>query len=144
MLHSIFTQRVRTNFAAQISIYKEEPPVTDLIMIIVYIVAVTSLLSYIKKKSMSVFKRGAGVQESDDLESSTQRHVKEASAQPHTHRAPGKYDTFNKKSLFNTQGAQPHIHETKKYSSMPDASKLPPGYILLNGEPVRVADLEGK
>lgn len=122
-------------------------------MIIVYIVAVTSLLSYIKKKSMSVFKRGAGVQESDDLESSTQRHVKEASmqryvkeasAQHHTHRAPGKYDTFNKKSLFNTQGAQPHIHETKKYSSMPDASKLPPGYILLNGEPVRVADLEGK
>ncbi|WP_029231169.1 hypothetical protein [Butyrivibrio sp. VCB2006] len=57
---------------------------------------------------------------------------------------PGKYDTFNKKSIFNTSGAQPHVHETRKYTSMSDASKLPPGYILLNGEPVRVADLEGK
>ena len=57
---------------------------------------------------------------------------------------PGKYDTFNKKSIFNTSGAQPHVHETMKYTSMSDASKLPPGYILVNGEPVRVADLEGK
>ncbi len=56
-----------------------------------------------------------------------------------------KYDTYNKKSLFRESGSMPHKHETKKYtSSMADASKLPPGYILLNGEPVRVADLEGK
>ncbi len=68
----------------------------------------------------------------------------EASSMPHEHKKPGKYDTFNKKSVFNTAGSQPHVHEAKKYSSMSDASKLPPGYILLNGEPVRVADLEGK
>ena len=69
---------------------------------------------------------------------------KETSAMPHEHKRAGSYDTFNKKSPVNTAGAQPHVHETKKYTSMSDASKLPPGYILLNGEPVRVADLEGK
>ena len=68
----------------------------------------------------------------------------EASSMPQGHKKMGKYDTYNKKSLFNDSGAQPHVHETKKYRSMADASKLPPGYILLNGEPVRVADLEGK
>ena len=61
-----------------------------------------------------------------------------------TYNKPGKHVTYNKKSICNTAGAQPHIHETGKYRSMSDASKLPPGYILLNGEPVRVADLEGK
>ena len=61
-----------------------------------------------------------------------------------TYNKPGKHVTFNKKSIFNTAGAQPHVHETGKYRSMSDASKLPPGYILLNGEPVRVADLDGK
>jgi hypothetical protein len=69
---------------------------------------------------------------------------KEASSMPAGQRKQGKYVTYNKKSFFNESGAQPHVHETKKYKSMSDASKLPPGYILLNGEPVRVADLEGK
>ena len=69
---------------------------------------------------------------------------KEASSMPQGHKKVGKYDTYNKKSIFNDSGSQPHVHETKKYKSMSDASKLPPGYILLNGEPVRVADLEGK
>ena len=41
-------------------------------------------------------------------------------------------------------GTMPHKHEKNHYTSMADASKLPKGYILLNGEPVRVADLEGK
>ncbi len=68
----------------------------------------------------------------------------EASSMPQGHKKVGRYDTYNKKSIFNDSGAQPHLHEAKKYKSMSDASKLPPGYILLNGEPVRVADLEGK
>lgn len=68
----------------------------------------------------------------------------ESSSMPHAHSKPGKYDTYNKKTKSNTSGAMPHRHESKKYTSMSDASKLPPGYILLNGEPVRVADLEGK
>ena len=44
----------------------------------------------------------------------------------------------------NNPGAMPHKHEKNHYTAMADASKLPKGYILLNGEPVRVADLEGK
>ncbi len=56
-------------------------------------------------------------------------------------------------SMFKTRGGKFHSTEsgsmahdrfTGKYRSMADASQLPPGYILLNGEPVRVADLEGK
>ena len=54
------------------------------------------------------------------------------------------YDTFNKKKFGRESGAMPHKHEKTHYTSMADASKLPPGYILLNGEPVREADLEGK
>lgn len=69
----------------------------------------------------------------------------QSSSMPHEHAKPGQYVSFNKKNYMNTAGAQPHVHEAKKYTtSMSDASKLPPGYILLNGEPVRVADLEGK
>lgn len=48
------------------------------------------------------------------------------------------------KGTSGQSGAMPHKHEKGHYTSMPDVSKLPPGYILLNGEPVRVADLEGK
>ena len=73
------------------------------------------------------------------------KQMRESSSMPHTHAKPGQYDTFNKKNFLNSAGAQPHVHESRKYiASMSDASKLPPGYILLNGEPVRVADLEGK
>ena len=70
--------------------------------------------------------------------------VRSASSMEHTHREAGYHDTYNKKTRYNTAGAQPHVHETRKYRSMADASQLPKGYILLNGEPVRVADLEGK
>ena len=70
--------------------------------------------------------------------------VNNPSSMPHTHREPGYHDTYNRKTPYNTAGAQPHVHETRKYKSMADASQLPKGYILLNGEPVRVADLEGK
>jgi hypothetical protein len=68
----------------------------------------------------------------------------DSGAMPHDHRESGTYDTFNRKSIFNTSGSMPHVHSEGHYTSMADASKLPPGYILLNGEPVRVADLEGK
>lgn len=71
---------------------------------------------------------------------------KESGSMPHTHRRPGKYDTFNKKTKFHSResGSMPHEHKKEKYVSMADASNLPKGYILLNGEPVRVADLENK
>lgn len=65
-------------------------------------------------------------------------------AMPHKHKSEGRYDTFNKKSWKHESGAMPHKHEKGHYTSMSDASKLPKGYILLNGEPVRVADLEDK
>ena len=65
-------------------------------------------------------------------------------AMPHVHKPANVYETYNKKSSRNDSGAMPHKHEKNHYTSMADASKLPKGYILLNGEPVRVADLEGK
>ncbi|MCR5669711.1 MAG: hypothetical protein K6G10_01780 [Butyrivibrio sp.] len=68
----------------------------------------------------------------------------QAPSMPHVHPTPGTHVTFNKKSRDNSSGTMPHSHEREKYVSMADASHLPPGYILLNGEPVRVADLEGK
>ena len=68
----------------------------------------------------------------------------EPSAMPHTHRPSGVYDTFNRRSARNDSGTMPHKHEEGHYTSMMDVSKLPKGYILLNGEPVRVADLEDK
>ena len=71
---------------------------------------------------------------------------RETGAMKHAHRRPGKYDTFNKKTKFHSKesGSMPHEHRNEKYVSMADASNLPKGYIPLNGEPVRVADLEGK
>ena len=71
---------------------------------------------------------------------------KESGAMPHAHAKPGKYDTYNKKTKFHSKesGSMPHEHKNDKYRSMADASNLPKGYILLNGEPVRVADLEDK
>lgn len=68
----------------------------------------------------------------------------EASAMPHKHKREGVYETYSRKTHNARPGAMPHKHETRHYTSMSDASNLPKGYILLNGEPVRVADLEGK
>lgn len=78
------------------------------------------------------------------MAASKKKKARESSSIPHEHAKPGQYVSYNKKNFMNTAGAQPHVHEARKYTSMSDASKLPPGYILLNGEPVRVADLEGK
>ena len=85
--------------------------------------------------SMSSYKSGS---------SSMDNSRRESSAMPHKHRESGVYDSYNKKSWRNDSGTMPHKHETGHYTAMLDVSKLPPGYILLNGEPVRVADLEGK
>lgn len=68
----------------------------------------------------------------------------QSSAMPHQHKPAGKYESYSKKTHNRQSGAMPHKHEKGHYTSMPDVSTLPPGYILLNGEPVRVADLEGK
>ncbi len=69
---------------------------------------------------------------------------RQSSSMPHVHSTPGMYKTYTQKSHNSGKGAMPHKHETKKYTSQIDTSKLPPGYILLNGEPVRVADLENR
>ena len=63
---------------------------------------------------------------------------------PHRHKKEGVYETYSKKTHDTRPGAMPHKHVTKHYTSMADASNLPKGYILLNGEQVRVADLEDK
>ena len=68
----------------------------------------------------------------------------QSSAMPHVHKPANQYESYSKKTHNKQSGAMPHKHEKGHYTSMADASKLPPGYILLNGEPVRVADLEGK
>lgn len=110
-----------------------------LVTIIFYLAVVLAVVHKIKKKGGIA---GAGI---DRKPPQIPGAVKETSAMPHEHRRPGKYDTFSgRKTHSRESGAMPHKHETKKYTSQADASKLPPGYILLNGEPVRVADLEGK
>lgn len=96
----------------------------ELFSVVVYLFVLLGVISTIRKAA----KKGS----------------KETSSMPHDHAKPGKYTTYNKKTHNNKSGSMPHVHENKKYTSMSDASKLPPGYILLNGEPVRVADLEGK
>ncbi len=99
----------------------------------IYIMIIFLVIISIRKKKMNnTFK-------SIDAEG-----MRETSSMPHEHRKAGSYDTYNKKRRNNSDGAMPHQHEKKHYTSMSDASKLPPGFILLNGEPVRVADLEGK
>ena len=67
-----------------------------------------------------------------------------SAALPKSFKKAGNYQTYSKKTHDTKPGAMPHKHETSHYTSMCDASKLPKGYILLNGEPVRVADLEDK
>ena len=74
----------------------------------------------------------------------TKINVSNPGSMPHQHKPANVYETYNRKSSKNDSGTMPHKHETSHYTSMADASKLPKGYILLNGEPVRVADLEGK
>ncbi len=69
---------------------------------------------------------------------------KEASAMPHKHKKAGDYESYSERTHNTGSGAMPHKHETKHYTSMSDASKLPKDYILLNGEPVKVSGLEEK
>lgn len=68
--------------------------------------------------------------------------VMQSSSMPHVHKADGVYETYNKKSRRNDSGSMPHEHDRGHYKPMPDVSTLPKGYVLLNGEPVRVADLD--
>lgn len=109
-----------------------------IITIVFYLLVIGAVVYKIKKKGSIA---GAGI---DRKPTQIPGMTKESSSMPHEHRKPGRYDTFNRKGLFNDSGTMPHKHETQKYTSQSDASKLPKGYILLNGEPVRVADLEGK
>ena len=99
----------------------------------VLVVVIAVLLTVSKKKGVK------------NTPSSVDNVRQEPSAMPHKHPKEGSHVSFSGKTTHNTKsGSMPHKHEKNKYKSMADASKLPPGYILLNGEPVRVADLEGK
>lgn len=69
---------------------------------------------------------------------------KQSSAMPHEHRKPGQYDTHNPKRRDNSNGTIPHEHATNALRKRVDVASLPKGYILLNGEPVKVSDLENK
>ena len=104
-------------------------------LLIVVVITIAVCLNRQKKKLREQQPGAAG---------STGIGIPESGSMSHNHRKAGSYDTFNKKRFGQEPGAMPHKHEKKHYTSMADASKLPPGYILLNGEPVRVADLEGK
>ncbi len=106
--------------------------------LILYVGVIIFVSSYVRKRKRNL----PGNQGNSTMSPSTRE--REASSMPHKHRPAGHYDTFNKKRFGQEPGAMPHKHEKDHYRSMDDASKLPPGYILLNGEPVRVADLEGK
>ena len=128
----------------------------EILGIVVYVIFIVGILGFAKKKGIKTTSKGVtfGNQNNQAGPAKTYQPSQpfqqksytnqQSSAMPHTHRKEGHYDTFNKKSIFNESGTMPHKHETGHYTSMSDASKLPPGYILLNGEPVRVADLEGK
>ena len=129
-----------------------------LFSLIFYGVVIFSIVRAIKKRKnalppeyktvVSPKTNSSATRQSFPKESSSmpQGFPRESGAMKHAHRKPGKYDTFNKKTKFHSKesGSMPHEHRNEKYVSMADASNLPKGYILLNGEPVRVADLEGK
>ena len=89
-----------------------------------------------------IMKRTQNARNQQMSGTSPQKH--EASAVPHKHKRDGVYETYSKKTHNAKPGAMLHKHENGHYASMSDASNLPKGYILLNGEPVRVADLEDK
>ena len=72
------------------------------------------------------------------------KQASESSAMPHQHRKPGQYDTHNPKRRDNSNGTIPHEHATNALRKRVDVASLPKGYILLNGEPVKVSDLENK
>ena len=113
----------------------------ELLYVVVYMVVIAVILGAVKK---SAANKGAN-------KGPGNKNVMTGPITGQTMAKPAKYDTYNKRG--NASGAMPHKHKEKgvydtynkrHYASMADASKLPPGYILLNGEPVRVADLEGK
>lgn len=93
------------------------------------------LWAVIKKKAKTKNSKG---------NDSDAKVLAEPGSMPHKHKPSGSYDSYNRKSLFNNTGSMPHKHETRHYKSQADASNLPKGYILLNGEPVRVSDLENR
>ena len=110
-----------------------------LLSAVFYLAVIAAVIYKVKKKGGIT---GAGI---DMKTPQIPGMPRESGAMPHEHKKPGKYETFSgRKTHSRESGAMPHKHETKKCTSQADASHLPPGYILLNGEPVRVADLEGK
>ena len=112
--------------------------------LLLYVGVIIYVCYYIRKKKNEAQGNGSANGQFGKTGQFGQSRTAESGSMAHKHRAAGHYDTYNKKRFGQESGAMPHKHEKKHYTSMADASKLPPGYILLNGEPVRVADLEGK
>ena len=139
---------------------------TELISIAIYVFIFWGIISAVKKKKGGMFgpmgtSTGGGTQGASQAGagrnyqsySGSQTHNTAPGTIPHKHEtakyhnaAPGTIPHSHKEKKFHSteSGSMAHDHFTGKYRSMADASQLPPGYILLNGEPVRVADLEGK
>lgn len=118
---------------------------TSLFTYAIYIIIIYSIFAAIKKGSKNKNAKSPAQQAKPaygsaprPMPGTMQDRRSESGSMPHNHRESGVYDSYNRKNARNDSGTMPHKH------SMSDASKLPPGYILLNGEPVRVADLEGK
>lgn len=109
---------------------------------LIYIFIIISVISTIKnrrKKLPPNSSAGQGRPESGSMphrHETAKYHNSSSGSMPHRHESR-KY--HNKES-----GAMDYDRNKARYRSMADASNLPKGYILLNGEPVRVADLEGK
>ncbi len=112
-----------------------------LFSLIFYGIVIFGVVRTIKKKKQSQILQNPP---KDSRESGAIPHVHET--KKYHNRQPGsmphKHD--NKKYHNKESGAMDYDRNKAKYRSMADASQLPKGYILLNGEPVRVADLEGK
>ncbi len=121
----------------------------ELLSLAVYVIIIVSVIRTLVKKSKNVSNRGkigkaAGGNGAKAVSKRPVTSPQKTSSVFGASKPEKKYDTFNTKKFGRESGAMEHKHETKKFTSMCDASNLPPGYILLNGEPVRVADLENR
>ena len=87
--------------------------------------------------------KGGTLTDAEIKKAAVNKEKQEASAMPHVHKEEGVHETYNRHKKDNTDGAMPHEHEKVKIKHY-DVASLPPGYILLNGEPVRTKDLENR
>jgi hypothetical protein len=116
--------------------------IEELLSIAIWIIIIGAVL--IRNKKTKSQNSNASSSQSSVRQQSMQIGGRQSSSMPHVHKADGVHETYNKKSRRNDSGSMPHEHDRGHYKPMPDVSTLPKGYVLLNGEPVRVADLDNK